>query len=216
MQEKKPELEMFGKPVSKRWKPSPQLETLALDMMKDIIPLQLRASDAKLEELYARGYNLYKAGRYREALPIFKLLAQANFKEPRYIMAMAATFHMLREYVSAAQAYYVVNMIDPDDPLPQYHLADCCFQMNNPISAYCALQMALKRCQKNPAYKNLEERIEIMIKSLKSDFEAKRREGVSWFNLEEKKEEETEAEKAAHAEKKKEELKGLKQARKAK
>lgn len=181
MREEKPELESFGKPLSKKWHASPQLEEEALQLIQGILPLTLRASDARLEECYEKGYNLYKAGRYKDALPYFEILTVAHFKEPRYLMALAATKHMLKAYEAAAQGYSLCSMLDPDNPMPQFHLADCCLQTKNPVAAYVALQMAQSRCKKNPKYKALQDRVEMMIESLKKEFDENKAKGVKYF-----------------------------------
>jgi type III secretion system low calcium response chaperone LcrH/SycD len=177
---KRPELAETGK-TAERYKFSPSVEQDVLTVIRKILPTTLRASDAKLEEFYAKGLNKYKAGQYKEALPYFKLLITAHPKEPRYVMAVAACFHMLKKYTDAAKLYTASSFLDPENPIPQYHLADCCIHLNNPIGAFIALEMALKRCKTSVGHKALQERIEMLLEGMKKDFEEKKKEGFSYF-----------------------------------
>lgn len=201
--EQKPELSDIGKPVE-RYKVPPSLEDEALKAIKGVLPTSLRdtdqaeeialrygeekldefnfrASDARLEEMYAKGYNLYKSGKYKEALPHFKLLIVAHPKEPRYSFAVAACLHMLKQYSEAGFMYNCSSFLDPSNPIPQYHLANCCLQINNHVGAYIALEMALKRCKQNVQHKALQERIEMQLANMAKDFEEKKNEGFKYF-----------------------------------
>ena len=51
-----------------------------------------------LENVYAQGYRLYNTGKYIEALHLFRVLILFNAAEPKYILGLAACFHMLKEY----------------------------------------------------------------------------------------------------------------------
>jgi len=178
--DKRPDLENIGKPIE-RYKFSPALEDDALSAVKGVLPTTLRASDERLEEMYAKGYNLYKAGKYKEALPHFKLLIIAHPKEPRYVFAVGACFHMLKQYSEAGFMYNCSSFLDPENPIPQYHIADCCIHLNNDVGAYIALEMALKRCKQSTKHKALQERVEMLLKGMKQDFEEKKKEGFRYF-----------------------------------
>ncbi len=173
----KPDLVKATPVPSARWKAAPVIEDDALTIMKKVFPLQwrARATDAVLEQFYDKGLLLYKSGKYKDALPYFNLLTAANIKEARYSFAKAATYHMLKEYLVAGQSYSICSMIDPENPIPQYHLADCCLHMNNFIGAFIALEMALARCKKNPEYQSLQDRVQVMLNGLKKEFEEKKK-----------------------------------------
>ncbi len=181
MEKQKPDLELKGKPATPRWHAATDIEKDVLAGCYGILPIGMRATDAKLEEFYDKGHALYKAGRYKEALPFFSLLTVAHVKEPRYVMAKGATLHMMKEYYSAGQCYNICSILDPDNPIPQYHLADCCLHMNNQIGAYIALQMALTRCKKNARHKTLQDRVEVMIRRLEKEFDEKKKLGEPFF-----------------------------------
>lgn len=179
--EKNPELEAFGKPTMERHHLSPQLEEDALQVIEGTFPTKFRATEAQLEELYEKGYNLYKSGHYKEALPHFKLLILGHPKEPRYVMALAATYHMLKDFTNAEFMYNCTSFLDPDNPVPQYHLADCCIHLNNSVGAYIALEMALTRCKRSIGHEALQERIEMLLTGMRQDFEEKKKEGFKYL-----------------------------------
>src|SRR5262249_55436431 len=85
-----------------RWRPSPDIEDAAIELLRGVIPLKLRPTDQQIEKYYEKAYNLYKAGRYKEALPFFHILTMVNAKHPKYHMALGACYHMLKEYKTAA------------------------------------------------------------------------------------------------------------------
>ncbi len=178
----KPELETGeGKPEEK-WQPSPEIRLAAEECVAGFFPLELRPSPAKIEEFYQIACNLYKSGKYKEALPFFELLGVSNAKDYRYLIAIAACYHMLKSYKDAAPAYTIASVLDPDNPYPQYHLADCFIRMHEPVGAYVALEMAITRCKKNPRkYKGLMDRVNAILNKLKKEFEAKAAQGITNF-----------------------------------
>lgn len=126
-------------------------------------------TDAMVEGIYGQAYRLYNTGKYRDASQLFRLLIMLNSVEPKYAMGLAACFHMLKEYKSAADSYAIVGVIDPDSPVPFYHASDCFIQMGDQISALIALEMSLKRAGEKPEYRTLKDRASLTIESLKKE-----------------------------------------------
>lgn len=139
-------------------------------LQKGQVPKDLLGmNDAMMEGIYGQGYRLYNTGKYRDASQLFRLLIMLNASEPKYIMGLAACFHMLKEYKSAVETYLIAAMVEPDNPVPHFHSSDCYMQMNNNISALVALEMAVKRAGKKPQYATLKDRALLTIQSLKKD-----------------------------------------------
>lgn len=126
-------------------------------------------SDAMVEGIYGQAYRLYNTGKYKEATQLFRLLIMLNTSEPKYIMGLAACFHMLKEYKAAADTYAIVAVIDAKSPIPFYHVSDCFVQLKDPASAIIALEMAVKRAGDHPAYKVLKDRALMSIETLKKE-----------------------------------------------
>lgn len=137
---------------------------------KGILPRDaLGIDDSMLEGIYGQAYRLYNTGKYVEAGQIFRLLVMINSMEPRYSMGLAACFHMMKEYKNAIDTYTLCSIIDPDSPLPQYHISDCYVKLKDPFSAIVALKMAIKRAGKRAEFQTLVDRAKMSIESLKKD-----------------------------------------------
>lgn len=134
-------------------------------MPKDIIGL----SDQMVEGIYGQAYRMYQTGRYTDASQLFRLLVMINSNEAKYLLGLAACFHMLKEYKAATETYAVCAIIDPNNPIPHYHCSDCFIQLNDKISAMIALELAVQRAGDKPEYKNLKDRATLTIESLKKE-----------------------------------------------
>lgn len=176
MEEEKPDLEEMDSAPVKAWRPPKETEDLVLSALKGILPTGLRATEKILEQAYERASLLYKSGRYKDALPYFHLLSVANVKEPRYAMAVAACYHMLKNYQEAANFYMLAGFIGGESPLPFYYIADCYKKLGKPIPALATLKMALKRCTEGKSA-SLKSRITMMISRLEKELQAMKEQG---------------------------------------
>jgi type III secretion system low calcium response chaperone LcrH/SycD len=174
LSEEKPELResQFEMVERKRWKASKDIEDKALSALQGVLPTRLRASTHRLEEFYQRGYLLYQFGRYQEAQPYFHMLVLADAENAKYLTALAACYHMLKDYVSAIQLYTTCMFFEPDNPLPLYHTADCYTKIFEPVGALIALEMAVEKC-KDPKHKLLKDRMQLMINRLNKELKEK-------------------------------------------
>jgi type III secretion system low calcium response chaperone LcrH/SycD len=115
-------------------------------------------SDKIIETFYNHAYNLYKAGKYRDAAVIFELLRKLSFNDPRYSLAIAACYHYLGEYAAAAANYHICKEIDLFNPIPCFHLYDCLMKMNQPIAAIDALSEVIARSETDPRFQEMREK----------------------------------------------------------
>lgn len=163
MEKFKPKLQKknTSKTQGKRIKLSKDIENKALAYLEALkMPTNKRATDEQLEALYEKGYLLYNAGKYKEASLYFHMLNFTKIGEVRWIMAIAACHQMMKQYVEAIQYYMLAAAQDPDNPYPQYYLADCLIKTDSLIGALIALEVGHQRCQKNLAeYQSLDDRI---------------------------------------------------------
>lgn len=127
----------------------------------------LGLTDEMMEGIYGQAYRLYNTGKYQEATQLFRLLILVNPTEAKYSMGLAACFHMLKEYRNAVDAYTICSVIDPANPMPQYHASDCYIQMKDEFSAIVALELAVKRAGDQPQYQTLVDRAKMTIDNLK-------------------------------------------------
>jgi len=131
----------------------------------------LGLSDTMVEGIYGQAYRLYNSGRYKDASQLFRLLLMLNATEAKYVMGLAACFHMEKEYASAAETYSLCGIFDPDSPVPYFHASDCYIQMGDRMSAIISLEMAVKRAGDKPEFAMLKDRALLTIESLKKDLD---------------------------------------------
>jgi type III secretion system low calcium response chaperone LcrH/SycD len=133
--------------------------------IKDVLGI----ADASIESVYGQAYLLYNTGRYRDAAEIFRLLIMLNSTEPKYLMGLAACYHMLKEYLSAASTYNLVSIIDPNNPIPYFHASDCYIHTGDKTAAAVMLEMAVKRAGDKPEFATLLQRAAITLDALKKE-----------------------------------------------
>lgn len=120
-----------------------------------------------LESIYAQAYRLYNTGKYIEASHLFRILIMMNVSEPKYLLGLAACFHMLKEYKNAIETYTMCSAIDPHTPIPYYHSSDCFIQMKDYLSAMLCLQLAIDKAGNKSEYAKIKERASMSLESLK-------------------------------------------------
>lgn len=151
------------------------IDKLASDFMekghmpKDIMNL----SDQQMEGLYAQAYNFYQTGRYKDAIQIFRLLIMLNANDVKYSMGLAACLHMMKDYKNAAQTYTLCSILDPQSPVPFYHMSDCFLGMKDSYSAIVALDMAIKRAGDKKEFQMLKDRAVLTMENLKQEIKEK-------------------------------------------
>ncbi len=115
-------------------------------------------SDDVMEVCYKQAYLLFKAGKFREAIKIFESLRNLNANDARYSLAIAASFHHLKEYSKAAANYIICKEVDVFNPIPSFHLYDCLMQLDQPLLAANALAEVIVKSKANASYAKLGEK----------------------------------------------------------
>lgn len=108
-----------------------------------LTPEQLRNEDILF--LYEMGYNLYQAGDYAKAEEIFKRLTVSKPYEGNFWKSFASSLQMQNKWEEALVPWSMLCLIDPDNPLPHFHAAECLFTLNQPEEGKKALQAAKNR-----------------------------------------------------------------------
>lgn len=136
-------------------------------LKKGIMPkTALKLTDETMEAVYTQGYNLYGQGKYKEASHVFRLLMLLDFTTPKYVLGLAACAHRQKEYENAANLYLVCASLDPTNPLPHFHAADCYLQVKLPTVALFSLTMAINAAADQKQYALVKERAMLMKKAL--------------------------------------------------
>ena len=143
-------------------------------LKKGVMPKQaLKLGDDTMEAIYTQGYNLYNQGRYKEASYIFRLLTLLDFTTPKYILGMAASLHRLKDYKTAANLYMMCAALEPNNPLPHFHSADCYLQMDAIEIALLSLTMAITAAGEQPQYAMVKERAMLLRSGLEKKAQAR-------------------------------------------
>lgn len=146
---------------------NPNLPTQEKEKIEDIlvkllaeheIPKKVFGVPQELIELYYnKGYSLFKAGKYLEAIQIFETLRYLDPINSRYSFAIAASFHHLKDFKKAAANYILCKESNPFDPVPCFHLYDCLKKLDQPLLGYHALSEVIFKSEDMPQYKNIKE-----------------------------------------------------------
>ena len=123
-------------------------------------------TDEEFDALYTLAYNLYNQGKYGDALNAFGFLLMHDQLERKYYKAFGSCQQMLRRYPEAIRNYSAAAMLDPMDPEPTFHTAECLVAMNMPDDARDALKFVVDITEGEPKYRTMRDRAKSMIEVL--------------------------------------------------
>lgn len=149
-------------------RPKKTSEKPASHLAQLLNPKQLFCLDlASLEQLYEEAYRLYHGGQYESASHLFRLLTYLDSHNASYPMGLAASLQMMGQWAIAIDSYRLCCSIDPNDPLPHFHLAHCYLQTGQTLLALSSLQAAIAHCPKgSQAHQLLRNRAQLMLASI--------------------------------------------------
>lgn len=142
-------------------------------------------SDEMIEHLYNYGYRLYNNGNYKQAKDVFYSLIHLMPKEARFTLALAASYHRLKDYDNAAKTYFNYGMQEPGNPLPFYYMYDCYYQNGYVGDAEFCLIEVIRRSAEEPAYAKIKERCQLMLDNLRQEIDRLQKEGLLKIDIEE-------------------------------
>lgn len=134
-------------------------------------------SDEIIEHMYNYGYRLYNNGNYKSARDVFHGLVYFMPQEPRFVLALAASHHRLKEYDEAAKGYLSYALLEPENPVPLYYMYDCYYQNDYVGDAEACLLEVINRCGENPMYAKIKERSQLMLENLRKEIDQLEKEG---------------------------------------
>lgn len=127
----------------------------------------LKIDKDTIDILYAHAYQLYNSGKYKQAEIVFIFL---SFMDPSSVpirLGIAASMHKNKEYREAIDAYQAIVPMDPYNPMPLFHAADCWLELNEPLEAAGCLHVARAQAWKNPEkYPGIMERADMSIHAI--------------------------------------------------
>ncbi len=94
------------------------------------------------KDLYDLAFKLHAEERYSDAEPLFKELLISNPFEGHYWKGYAAALIGQMKYEAALQAWATLALLEPNNPAPYFHSAECYYFLLNMQEALKALSQA--------------------------------------------------------------------------
>lgn len=111
----------------------------------------------QVEFIYSYAVSLYEAGQYQDASKAFFYLEQLDHKDARYAFGYAASLHKLKVFNDAASHYLLAASVDPSNPAPWFHAADCYLHLKLPHGAQTMLSNAIMVAGENSQYAQIKQ-----------------------------------------------------------
>jgi len=121
-----------------------------------------------LEAIYSVAFNLYKNGRYEDAVKVFKFLCLHDHLQSKFWMGLGATQQLLKQFKQASSTYGYAYMLDSDNPQIPLHAADCFLAEGNLPHAESALNLVIELTQNRPQHNALRERAQVLLNIVRS------------------------------------------------
>ena len=83
-----------------------------------------------LEPIYQAAYKLYESGAYDQAKGMFERLTAFYHKDVRFVLGLASSYFMLKNYDDALLAYLAALMLEPENPTINYYIGDTFFKLH--------------------------------------------------------------------------------------
>lgn len=131
----------------------------------------INISQETVEFIYAHAYNLYKAGKYDDAIPIFHVLNFLDERDNRYRFALAACHQMKKEYAEALLLYHSCQAFDMRNPLYMWHAAECYLELGETMKAYLALRLCSQYSEGNAEFSSLQIRAQTEADALEKELD---------------------------------------------
>ena len=119
--------------------------------LKTLIEKAAKAPPLDAEAFYSKAYAHYQTNQTAEAAEIFKVLCARRPMEARFWFGLGASLQGSANYENALYAWAMAALLDPENPYPHFHAAECSDSLNLHKDASLALIEAKNRIQ-DPAH----------------------------------------------------------------
>lgn len=123
-------------------------------------------SDNLLATQYKTAYDLYQTADFKNASAAFSYLTMIDPYEYTYWMGLALSKQSDRQIEEAIVAYTVAEAIDPTQPIPHLHLAQCYWAITQKDLAIKHLRKTIKTAGKIPEHKEAKGKAEAILKKI--------------------------------------------------
>ncbi|MEI6241970.1 MAG: tetratricopeptide repeat protein [Chlamydiota bacterium] len=113
-----------------------------------------------MEELYTQAYLSYQCGDYETSKRLFTELIAKDPMEKAYWIGLASTSQMQKEFSQSSYGWAIVQFLDPENPDPYLHAAECLLSLGQKEEAQKALKEGKQKASHN---KDLLEKMENLL-----------------------------------------------------
>ena len=110
------------------------------------------------ESSYAEAYALYQAGKLDHAADLFRTLCTQDPMDPRFWFGLGSCLQESHDCQNALYAWAMAALLDPTNPYPHFHAAECLISLRKMPDAGKALKEAKARAstETHPLYGPIE------------------------------------------------------------
>lgn len=148
-----------------------QIEKIFTDFYEKGIPIyqSIGLNDDFMKFLYSTAYQMYQSGKFNEAIANFQVLSTFDPTEPKYALGMALCYKEMKKYPHAIEELLQCTSINPEDPIPYWHLYECFVEINEPWGAGSALGAVIYLCDQTQTNTDLKKRAEIALQQVSKE-----------------------------------------------
>ena len=120
-------------------------------------------SDEDMDVIYGMAFNLYNHGKYKDSEDVFKFLCFMDHMERKYLMGLAASRQMQKNYEGAVQAYSLAAVYNIEEPKAHLHAGDCFLALGRYAEAESALTAAVHWSADKAEHEDTKSRAETLL-----------------------------------------------------
>jgi type III secretion system low calcium response chaperone LcrH/SycD len=126
------------------------------------LPGPKRFTDAELGSVHAIAYNLYTQGRFAEAERYFGFLSFYRPLDCRYLVSIGSCRQMQKNFSGAIESYSLATLLEPENPEPSLHVAECLLGLGEAEAARETLHMVANLCRLKGGHADVAARAEAL------------------------------------------------------
>lgn len=115
---------------------------------------------------YKKAYDLFQEAQYKDAAAAFSYLTVLNPYEYSYWMGLGIAKQSDRLYEEALIGYVAAEALDPDNPLPHLHQAQCFHALQLTDQAIEHLKLTIETARDQAEYAEVVSKAETILKYL--------------------------------------------------
>ncbi len=126
----------------------------------------LNYDDNLLRSQYQKAYDLYQKADYKNAAALFSYLTVLNPYESNFWMGLGISKQSDRLYEEAIVSYTTAEAMNPENPIPHLHMAQCFYGLNLREQAVSHLQQAIQIAGDRPEFADIRLKASTILENL--------------------------------------------------